>query len=490
LMPILERQGYFWWASESIPPNKIAPTSCVAGTFTLGHDGSGSLDLIGYLPNEHGPMAAAVATPPDKAIRGVLKESGEHVLLLSLQRNGGKASFGTAAISYERYRASICLVSQRTEAVPTSSAVSGLEIPLSGYEGWFWLPSPAAKLTPRTTSLKYKRPSDVKYELDYATLHFSNDVDLKESHEMYGATVSLQGAATARFEFRRPMALEDVRAEYELLEDLLFLLSTEDFSLDWPWITLSDQRCRLYFYRTRSRVGRKAPTYLDFVVAFPHLRKRFGKLWGKWRETRQALGAGAFLYLATRRGLQLYVEHRFASLVWGLESFDRKKHKPDEDVSEKVKGQIDRIISGIEAETDKKFAARAFELAGQPNLAERLSRSIRALPLDIERKKLNAFADRCAYLRNSLSHWGGPRKIDEEHGAFTQEAYEKGEALSLLYRLVLLIEIGFDAGRLKEWFYKRPGSFQREYSLFRAGLAADPRPAQPPKLRTKTVFAD
>jgi hypothetical protein len=486
-MPILERQGFFWWASEPVPTNQIAANSCVAGTFTLNDDGSGSLDLIGYLPNEHGPMAAvvAVAIPPDKAIRGLLKESGEHVLLLSLQKNGGKASLGGAAMSYERYRASVCLVSQRPCETFASSAISGLEIPLSGYEGWLWLPSPTEKSTPRTTSLKYKRPRDVRYDLGYATLLIANDVDLKDSREMQGASASLQGAATARFEFRQPLALEDARAEYELLEDLLFLLSTEDFPLDWPWIISNDQRYRLYFYRTRSRLGRKAPTYLDFVVPFPHLRKSFGKLWTKWRETRQALGAGVFLYLATRRGLQLYVEHRFASLVWGFESFDRKKHMPAEDVAEEIQAQIERIVSGITDADDKKFAVRAFELAGQPSLAKRLSRSIRTLPLDLKRKKLNLFADRCAFLRNSLSHWGGTRNIGEEHSAFTKEAHEKGNALSLLYRLVLLVEIGFDAARLKKWFYEGSGSFQRKFDLFRAGLTPDPMPAAPPKGQTK-----
>jgi hypothetical protein len=229
-MPILERQGFFWWASEPVPANQIAPISCIAGTFTLNDDGSGSLDLIGYLPNEHGPMAAAVAVaiPPDKVIRGLLKGSGEQVLLLSLQRNGGKASLGGTAMSYERYRASVCLVSQRPDETFASSAISGLEIPLSGYEGWLWLPPPTAKSTPRTMSLKYKRPRDVRYELGYATLLIANDVDLKDSREMYGASASLQGAATARFEFRPPLALQDARAEYERLEDLIFLLSTED----------------------------------------------------------------------------------------------------------------------------------------------------------------------------------------------------------------------------------------------------------------------
>src|SRR5262249_4729137 len=138
IMTILEGRGLFWWADDPIPLGQFAPDSCVPGLLRIEDDGDISLELDNYLPTEHGPMSAILRQelPSDKRIRGLLKGAGQHILLDGLIRNGGQMS--SNSISYERYVASACLVSEG-KAVPQKLLFKRLIVPLSGYEQWLKL---------------------------------------------------------------------------------------------------------------------------------------------------------------------------------------------------------------------------------------------------------------------------------------------------------------------------------------------------------------
>jgi hypothetical protein len=163
-MAIVEGRGLFWWADETVPDGHFAPDSCVSGVVTIENDGKISLDLDGYLPSEHGPMSALLQMPVPEAkmIRGVLKGSGEHVLLIGLTFNGGQMR--TNGISFERYAASECLVCE-TSPIPEKLCFDSLLIPLSGYEEWLGLGSIQASRTSRMVSAKYKRRKKAEYRL-------------------------------------------------------------------------------------------------------------------------------------------------------------------------------------------------------------------------------------------------------------------------------------------------------------------------------------
>jgi hypothetical protein len=69
---------------------------------------------------------------------GLLKGSGQHILLVELIRNGGQMK--TNGISYERYIAYTCLVCE-SEPVAAELTFKHLIVPLSGYEEWGVRPS-------------------------------------------------------------------------------------------------------------------------------------------------------------------------------------------------------------------------------------------------------------------------------------------------------------------------------------------------------------
>jgi hypothetical protein len=64
----------------------------VAGLLRVEDDGRAVLELDGYLSNPHSPMAAMTPEPVTRCILGLLKGSGNRVLLCDPIRNGGPFS--------------------------------------------------------------------------------------------------------------------------------------------------------------------------------------------------------------------------------------------------------------------------------------------------------------------------------------------------------------------------------------------------------------
>ena len=64
-----------------------------------------------------------------------------------------------------------------------------------------------------------------------------------------------------------------------------------------------------------------------------------------WREKRERLGPGFYMYLGTRRGAKSYVENDFSNMTMGLEALHRATFARQTD--EKILGKIERIISEV-----------------------------------------------------------------------------------------------------------------------------------------------
>jgi hypothetical protein len=87
-------------------------------------------------------------------------------------------------------------------------------------------------------------------------------------------------------------------------------------------------------------------------------------------------------------------------------------------------------------------------------------------------------------IRNDLSHFGEQRNgIDYQ--AFIRDVANKNEALSIIYHMIILHEIGIDENMIRTWIYNR--SFSAEAYLVEADLL-DKRVRQPAK--PSTAIAD
>jgi ApeA N-terminal domain 1/Apea-like HEPN len=477
-MAILEERGLFWWADAPVPEKQFAPDSCLAGLLTIDDDGQTRLELDGYFPSKHGPMTPMMryGQAIAKDIQGLLKTSSKRVLLTGLTGNGG--SFSTNSMSYERYIAGQCLVADGLAKLPAALAFKELIVPLAGFEEWLRLAAIKVTSSKRMVTVKYKRPTDAVYPTadGKLSIHFESATD--SSGAVFGTTLSLKETAAATLGFKKPLALKDIIVQYQLLEDLLLLLTGSDHTLDWPWVAAGrTAQYRLYFPKLGSRAASPPPKAHECCTNFVQLRECFGDIWSNWKRKREVFGPGFYLYLGTRRGIRLYIENRFANLVFGLEAFNRRKYPPA--IAAKLDVKIERIVAQVSLAKDKKWLADVLDRAKEPPLGQRLYTTLREVSLGLDEARLKNFCEVCAKLRNDISHFGGQRKDAMPYNDFILDLESKGQSLAALYQALLLHEIGVDAKIIKAWMFDGFGSLPIKHHFVKAGLldkrALDPK---------------
>jgi hypothetical protein len=285
---------------------------------------------------------------------------------------------------------------------------------------------------------------------------------------------TMKETSSARLRFAQPQDIEEVKKQYCLLEDLLIILTTADYALEWPFVGLGkNRRARLYFQKHFDRSLVSGPVFRECVANFTALRDNFGQVWETWKAKREELGPGVYLYLGTRRRVQLYIENRFIMLVSGIEAFHRRRRKPSEATA--LQKKVERILGQITASADRKWLAKKLEHADEPSLGERIFETASKVPLGLDDTRLRKFAEACNRLRNDISHFGGLRpgpspEIAVAYDEFLKKLQESSEALAIIYQMRLLWEIGVGEERLKWWVFKGFYSFTIKTYLAKVGL--------------------
>ncbi len=166
--------------------------------------------------------------------------------------------------------------------------------------------------------------------------------------------------------------------------------------------------------------------------------------------------------------MQLYAEHQFIMLIWGIEAYHRKKYGSTRSCS--IEKKVARILEQITDPKDQKWLARSLQHAAEPNLAQRIFETIMEVPLDLDLKRVRKFAEGCAKDRNDMSHFGEHRDERRAYSEFVLALHRKSEALSHLYHLLILSEIGVDQTVLRNWFDQGFRSYPRRSALVEVGL--------------------
>jgi ApeA N-terminal domain 1 len=445
-MTILEDRGLFWWNNQKVPKEQFAPSECVHGKLTVSDDGQVRLDLDTVMPGDRPwDNLANTAKPVGRNIQGLLKTKSEKVLLLGLTRAGG--TFRSNNLSPASYIASNCLVSENrfrrdTGGGPTCREI---EVELAGLEEWLWLGSITSKRTHASVSARYVAPKPLKFTGSFGTLSIEYNLTGPWFGKIVRSKLTLVESAVLRLKLGSRMPLETFQTYYQRIEELIVLLTSNDRSLDWPTVIFAGgQRAKNYFFR--SRVEAEPPRAHECLVNFSKIASTFGELFSSLLSKREEFGPGFYLYLGTRRGMKMFVEHRFVNLIWGLEAFDRRARSPR---TQALLGEkVARILNDVTNPSDKKWLGRQLRHAGEPNLAQRLFDVFKGIPLDYDLKALRRFCEECQNRRNDISHWGGLRQEGQDYQTFMQDIDEKSDALSALYHLHLLVVIGVDRERL------------------------------------------
>jgi hypothetical protein len=466
-MTILEERGAFWWNDEHIPPTKLGADSAVMGLLKIENDGRITLDLDGFLPNEAGPLAIFDSRDINKQIQGILKGTGRRVLLVGLTRNGG--TVGSNKISYEEYLAMDCLVADSEFADDSTPPIfRELYVELTGFEDWLRLGAIEVKTSTRTLSARYKKPKNAVYKSDDDTLSINFSVEGTVPTGLRASKLSIKETASLTYRRKTPLSLDKMKELYGLVEDLFILLTDSEYCLEWPSLLLdSGTKCRWYFTRLRSAESTSPPRRHESWTNFVQLRDTFGVIWLNWITKRQDFGPGFYLYLGTRRGVKLYPEHHFVNLIWGIESFHRKRHRPAK--TNALNKKLRRIIEQIQKTRDRRWLEGRLRYADEPALEQRLFDVFSALPINLDAKRLRAFSKSCADRRNDISHFGGPRP-GTTYTEFVIELTKKSQALSTLYHTLLLHEIGVADNILRWWIFDGFRSFPIKANLVEVGL--------------------
>jgi ApeA N-terminal domain 1 len=466
-MTILEERGLFWWDTGPLPDNILAPEERVAGVLKIEEDGRATLELDGWFPSQQGPAGVInqKPLPSDRRIQGRLRDSNKSVLLMKLQRDGGR--FSTGGISFERFVASCCLVSNSGPLRDRALTFNQVEIPLEGLEEWLRLGGLKSSRGKRGVTVKYKRSPKKRYRLNDGTLSFDYALDGKMGGAFLGTSATMRVTASATRRFDKPQSIETIQTEHRLFEDLLLLLTGVVFALPWPEVRATKTESHsLYFWRALYDAKDEPPKYYDCVANYIQLREDLGAIWTAWKGIREELGPGVYLFLGASKRAQLYVEHRFVNLVWGLEAFHRRRQTLPKNTP--IRTKIDRILGQV-AKKDRRWLASRLENADEPALSERLYQTLRSVPLNLEDNRLRTFATDCARLRNDISHFGESRQA-RTYGEFINDTNSKAEALSTIYHMLLLQELGVNQSILKAWVYEGQKSFGIKYHFVQAGL--------------------
>lgn len=463
---ILESRGYFWLADQDIPPGRLGPDGAIAGRLRTRADGVSELELDavlrtgGFLSRMVG--RGAVETP----IAGILHDGAQHVLLTDIAGNGG--SLGFKGPSREQLLAYRCLVSG--EAIDPKARFRWLELPLDGFEEWIGAGGIAAKDGKRAVTASYPKSRPSRWRADGMTVELTRFIRGSAGDRL--TAVEWRELSLLRLGFGQAGLTVDRSVDLAArIEDLLVLLSDCNRALDFPRLRTKrgGPAVRLMFARNGRSTTEAAKRHKCWVP-YAAVREIFGSIVATWLAAHNEHGPSLHLYLGNRRGQAMYWEHRFASLIWGLETLHRSFVPVATNTA--LERKIKRILAQIEPGKDQDWAAWVFARSAEPRLASRLEQLVLRLPMDFDPASLKAFTGRCAARRNDLSHFGGARQVGD-YDAFIEEIAPLSAAVDLIYHALLLQIASVPDPIIAHYFLRGLSSHGAQRTLSDAGLLLD-----------------
>lgn len=465
---ILSERGLFWDGARDLASSMFAPDDAVYGLLEIDEDGSIRLELDGLLdgPGSIDFKGETPSTP--RNIAGKIKNDASAVLLLDCYSSG--QTYSSHNISHEKFVCLYCLAAKcEVESLKKHwrSATS--------VKGYF----PAYVTVFDNNVIQYERNDDgisVSYrfdrersiETDDCTVIIDGDVNIPFGSERSLHELNVKCIPT--IEVRFPKVIDARTAVIECLRmlDFISIISNVMADAEWPKLKSLDSNADVVLYYFRGAPRTETVETNNCWLTFRSVDKDLPKIIKAWYARRSTIGAGFFSYLATRRSSGLYVEHRFMSLMWGLEAFHRAI-TPAAD-NKKIKEKIDRILDAVDIK-DQRWLASRLRGPVEPSLDARLIALFRKLPLPISSEDLRLFAQDCRNIRNSIAHYGVIARGEEPINY--QKVSDYIRALSALYHARILIEIGVEPDRITEIFTQSIRGAMLRKTLATAGIVIE-----------------
>jgi len=466
--PILKVDGKFWWY---VRDGMGDDSNSVAGTLEIAANGTSTLSLVGLLSGDASEGLPFVTKPIDaeKCIFGALKD-GSYVFLARISHGGMTLS---NVLSHQGYQARDAIIFHRLQELPDLKKVTRLQIGLDTLGDWASDSVVTVSKTPDGAEAHGSEPEMLMYSLPGKTIRQKTTIRYTAPAGLWFQSATIKQENYWEVEPGSPLNLDAVRDEFHALEDLLLLIADVDVALPWPTVRFEGEAGLYYFERRRSE-AQKIEDFRSWAK-LAWLKDKFGTLLANFEAQRDVLGPSLYLYLGIRRSSTLYLENRFSTAIFGLESLHRRVGTSGDQT--KLEEKIARIIDDVKLEKDRKWLSGRLKNASEPNLEERLFLTFSELDIDLKPEELRNFSKECANLRNQVAHFGGQR--DGGYDTFIQKMYVLNEAVRPLYHAVLLNRIGFDSDKIWAYFHRSPHSRERKLMLEAAGLVFTPPPVAP-----------
>ncbi|HEY3815373.1 MAG TPA: HEPN domain-containing protein [Caulobacteraceae bacterium] len=431
--------GLFWFARDKVPRGRFAPDSAVPGQLTISDEGRIDLRLDGLLSRPNKRQKAA--TDGDaSAIQGYLVQANKYCLLLDAFESG--VHLAGSGASTETFRAFAAFVGDKRIDYKTSGLrFSSAEFELAGYSDWFSSNRLKIKPTKRSFSLRYVSPNTSEYDAPWGKVEVIRYLKCDTSFEEGNRNLNASERATILARYHEPLTYKEVLRNVGLIRDLLVVLSNSARRGTFATLKLAGQKATYVLYHQRL-AGEKFQKNSPPWTTFAEVAGTFGDLIFRWASASQAYGPGVYLYLGTRRGFDLFEEHRLVNLIWGLETLHRRKN-PEKAVNAPTIERMNRIFAAVSDARDRKWLKWRLRYASEVPLEERLFQLLSPLPFDLDQARLKAFCKACAQYRNNMSHHGGVR-ADEDYTKALHAWNDHSAALDVFYHILLLVEIAVE----------------------------------------------
>ena len=472
----VNEQGRFWLAGTPIDEGRMFPPDAVDGTLRIDENGRSEIKINCVLDTRN---HLKIKNKND-VIVGYLPQSERFVYLTHIDNFDPLFPV----------RARFCLIGHtRLSSMPTIDGDADIKIDLDGFENWLGMPWPQyEEREDGTCALITKRMQNCKYKLH--DIGFDIEIQRYWKTEWSMGMGTLIAAAAIRLKPCSAKTLLELADTVGKLEELLLLFTDRNRSLAWPKINLQEKTFTFYHFSRLNRERSEIEDW-DYWIPFPSVAEQFDKILNAWFTQREKFASSCSYYLATRRMSGLYLEHQFASLVWGLEAMSRVENEISE--NSKLSDKIKRILDHAKVEPslrsgDRRWLGGVLDREKEPSLKDRLFVLLHSLPLGIKENNLKKFTQSCADLRNELSHFAGPRQDKSSTRTYDhliKDLIKFTPALDLLFHAKILRIIGVPDKLIHQSVVSR----QRVVLLQNAGLLPPERPAIEPSPRPRDASA-
>jgi hypothetical protein len=460
----VDERGLFWRAEIPVPKGAYAPDGSVPGTLKIDREGKVTLELDNLLPRPQGDPPSQNAFGERYPIAGILKTSASNVRLEEAWHQG--LHLRSESPSYQIFGAVACIMSQAPVPFARPEAYcTAIRLSLTGYDQWVGLAGANVKRTRGGIAARYRKRKALVWVLGDGKLTI--DAELSGRAEELSASVRLDQQAYLTYTPRQPVTLDGVQELSTRFEDLLILLTNCERGCGQPQVKIKRQRGWATIYFTRLPQSSENVTAVGSWATLRQVEPIFGKIVDAWFAKHEEYGPAFHLYLGCRRGARMYLEHGFVNLVWGLESLHRQVGPPQDRSG--VDAKIARILDHVPPGKDRTWLKGQLRHASDPSLADRLFDLISRLPISLDAKQVRAFVERCAKLRNQISHEGGERK-HSGYSKWVVGLHPMSEALDPLYHALILLEIGVPKKRIEAIFGASYTAFPIRQALQQVGI--------------------